>query len=435
MLICIAAACACAQETEEQPKLLGFVTRVATTSDFDVNGVRITCGPETFSMEPGSQEYVSGCPADRPVLGESVRVFGRFIKGQNTLAATKLDFKAPELKDVSGSAVIDAAPDRRPLGAPAGSLMIRADGYRILIERATQTTWMGPIHSLGDITANTWVEYKAKARSDGVLVADSATFFPNTLMPGEEKAREKVQYDPTAAAVNGRQNALEAGIVGVDFHRIPPWTDAAMQDRVKAIGKSLIPSWQTGLSATDPAKIDFQFEAVNGNWGPYVISLPDGVVLVPHQAVERMQNDAQLAALLADGIATVLEKQQYRMRNMLRAMTIGGVASEAATFIPVVNLAAYAGLVAFGAGGASIQVKEMSQSTRVSLDLLQDAGYDLGQAPLAWWLLGARKPKPFEDLPTPLQTVVAYHMLSTVWRATTQTETPAPGSVPATASR
>ena len=43
------------------------------------------------------------------------------------------------------------------------------------------------------------------------------------------------------------------------------------------------------------------------------ITLPSGVIAVPYQVVERMQNDDQLATVLADNIAENLEKDSVRM--------------------------------------------------------------------------------------------------------------------------
>ncbi len=42
------------------------------------------------------------------------------------------------------------------------------------------------------------------------------------------------------------------------------------------------------------------------------------------------------------------------------------------------------------AGYSKIQSEWEGQSGRVSLELLHDAGYDIDQAPIAWWLLSIR---------------------------------------------
>jgi hypothetical protein len=82
-----------------------------------------------------------------------------------------------------------------------------------------------------------------------------------------------------------------------------------MQPRVDRIGNSLIPDFQRSLPDTDPRKIHFRFQLVDGKKWKDALSLASGVILVPRQIVERLPEDPQLAAVLADNIAEVIEKQ------------------------------------------------------------------------------------------------------------------------------
>jgi hypothetical protein len=188
-----------------------------------------------------------------------------------------------------------------------------------------------------------------------------------------------------------------------------------MQDRLNAIGQKLIPAYQLRLAANDPSRINFRFQLTDGKRWHYVLTLPSGITLVPHQVIERMQNDSQLAEILADAIACALEKQSYRMRIADAAITAGNVASWAGVVVPVIALPAALAGTGSGTGQLVVIRKEEHQSGRVSLGLLKDAGYDIDQAPLAWWLLASKKPRPVTKIAMPDRAIYLYRALGEVW--------------------
>ena len=149
---------------------------------------------------------------------------------------------------------------------------------------------------------------------------------------------------------------------------------------------------------------------VDAKWGEFPITLPDGTVLVPYKGVQRMQNDAQLAALVADALATVLEKQKLRMEVALRCINADELATEAAYFA----VAGLPGIAAWTIEERAALRREMNQSGRVSLDLMHDAGYDISQAPLAWWIVAAGA-KPISETQPPATAVELYRTLAALW--------------------
>ena len=106
-----------------------------------------------------------------------------------------------------------------------------------------------------------------------------------------------------------------------DPKEYPPFKNDAMQARVEEIGNSLVPDYQRALPGSDPAKIHFRFQVVDNKHFCGLLAaceayaMPGGIIQVPHQISERMQNDSQLAAALADAIACILERQVYRDRG------------------------------------------------------------------------------------------------------------------------
>ena len=48
---------------------------------------------------------------------------------------------------------------------------------------------------------------------------------------------------------------------------------------------------------------------------------------------------------------------------------------------------------------------------------MKDAGYDLAEAPKAWWILSTKDPKPLVDLKLPERVQYLYEQLGTTWRS------------------
>lgn len=413
---------------EEQPAVDGFVTRVTSASDFDVNGMRILCGQHTASGWSNNDTFFSGCPSKTPHLGDSITVFGKLQKQSDVIDATRIVQHPPLVigGDVAGEAVVDAPPIRNAPGFPAGTIMVRADGYWIVLPFQAKITLWGSMKSVEDIDVNSWIDYKGRMRRDGVVVASEVKLMPNVVTRKEDKLRNKVNYDPASAAAAGKQSSFERAITGVDYSRIPPWPDAAMQARVAAIGEKLIPEYQKNLADSDPSKLRFRFQAVDSNWGLFPISLPDGTILIPGKGVERMQNDSELAALLADSVATVLEKQRFRLQATVKALTTANLAELALGLLPTpVAIAGWGGAEVLSIDGSEALRRETEQSQRVSLTLMHDAGFDITQAPLAWWLVAAGK-KPIAQTRPPRAVPNLYHVLQAVWTHPQPGESTAP---------
>jgi hypothetical protein len=430
LIFCLLAVCSAVFQGQDDPVLTGYVTRAASGSDFDVNGIRILCSGVNrgaIVTASGIRQSAAGCQGSAPYIGERLAVYSaqssiQFEGGPNTervdsINATRIEYQPMRHYEISSSAVIDVIPGQ-PLGsAPAADFLVRADGYRIRITGKTKIEWKPPLRSLADVKAGDWIKYKGKLDAAGVLVAASVEIGPNTISNGEDKLRKKGEYDPSAVTPGTKQNFLEAGfkggcggsyIEGCDPKKFPPFDNAEMQARIEKIGDSLIPAYQRALPADDPARIDFRFQLIDTKLLRSTFTLSSGIILVPHQVVERLQNDSQLAAVLADGIARALEKQQYRTEGKIRA---ADASTFAAAFVPYAGLGAFTGFEV----ASDIEEKVMEQRDRVSLVLLHDAGYDIDQAPIAWWLLDPGKPAPLAKIDIPDRAVYLYRILGESW--------------------
>jgi hypothetical protein len=367
---------------------------------------------EGKNHDAGESVGVKRCP--QHFLGESVMVFGPFEQKTNTLVATRVERKTFANSSVIGFAVIDRMLTEDRVSDRAGELIVRADGYRIVIAKTTKNTFNPPMAGLGEVQTNVWIRYSGQLRADGTILAKEAVFSKNDIAKQEEKLHNKNEFDPSAVGEDDRQRHISKAIHGLDAHRIPAYHDDAMQQRVDALGARLIPAFQRTLPDDDPTKINFRFQLVDQKKLRDGLALPSGIILVPYQVVLRLENDTQLATVLADGIATAIEKeglQELPAKERMKAVQIAGTAG--GFFVPGLG---------FAAGFANHAVKNNmdrhaeAQSGRVSLGLLHDAGFDIAQAPMAWWLLASTKPKDIKDIKMPFRASALYGMLGTTWR-------------------
>jgi hypothetical protein len=404
-------------QQQESPVIDGYVTRVASNSDFDADGYRILCGPNTQTTigQPQSKEVLSyqGCPPDTPYLGEPMKIYGSMKKKEHAVEAERIEAQPVVRGEITGSAVIDALRSLDSASTLLGSLLVRADGYRILISVKTAMTWNPPLNSIAGIAVGDWIEYKGRQRPDGVIEADSVKVGSDIVSDDEQKLRKKQDFDPSTTPSDARQNKIKIAFGYTDPRRIPLFNDPSMQARINEIGNRLVPAYQRALPDADPAKIHFRFELVNGkNWHD-ALTLSSGIIFVPRQVVERMQNDSQLATVLADNIACALERQQYRFGDIQNELATTSLGAEAiGLIVPGAGLVGEAAAI----GYQEIQTKELQQSARVSLGLLHDAGYDINQAPIAWWLLAARKPEPTSKILLPYRAAYVYRALGENWQ-------------------
>jgi hypothetical protein len=240
-----------------------------------------------------------------------------------------------------------------------------------------------------------------------VVRAEEARLSPNIVSKAEVYARSDLVH--VAAIADPLQpDKIVLKYVALDGPETSFYADPVMQARVDGILKTLIPSFQRDLPDDDPRKINLRIQlTADRNWNR-VIPLPSGVILIPHQVVERLKNDSQLAAVVADAVAFTLENEAFRMRGVVPGVAVASFAY----FNPA------APLLAWGAADyARSQVERIrdEQSDRVGLGLLHDAGYDIDQAPIAWWLLASKKSQPINSIPMPERAAYLYRILGEVW--------------------
>ena len=248
-------------------------------------------------------------------------------------------------------------------------------------------------------------------------VVNQATIRKNLVRHAEDKLREKGEFDPAAVTPDQQQGRVSRSLIGLDPKRLPAADNPELAARIERIGQSLVPAYQRSLDPADPTRIHFRFQVVDLPKHPQVVTLPSGIVLVPVQLLDRLTNDSQIAALLSQGIADAIEKDDLRLRpTKYKARAASLTALAAAPFVPGVLIATELGS---GRVEAHVLKLQREQRDRVSLCLLNDAGYDLSQAPMTFWLLAPEKPTSIDNIPLPAQAAHLYQLLGTSFRGHT----------------
>jgi len=289
-------------------------------------------------------------------------------------------------KQIEGFGVIDRI-------ILAGSEPIfQADGYRIRIASTTVTKFASGLKTLADVSTNTWLRYEGRRGPGGVLLASQVTFMrarqfkvmppepdPLPTQPSLIDSRGKLVSTHTKVRLS------DAGWCG--WHKVV--MDQAMQERVRRVGMRVIPEYQKQLPDDSPSKIHFRIYVVDDPVFREDLECVEGLILVPRQVVERLANDDQLAAIMANGVAYSIEAQSATLRTDILGLQGAELAGDVAgDFVPGVNVGVFVGGLVVN---HEIEKRMREQAGRIALTLMADAGFDPRQAPEAWRVLAPKK--------------------------------------------
>jgi len=403
LILACAEVFACGAQAQE-PSLVpagvtGYVTALHSSTAFDVNGKHVVTSPETGYGLMGSSHTEKNSPLAQSIkVGAYVKVEGPTDRDSKTTQAIVLFLRDESDRELSGIGVIDKVISAGP------EPVIRTDGYTIRITSATYVTFSGEQKTISDIGPNNWLEYEGKRDSSGALAASKIKFLSSKQdqyyeIPGMEL--NKLTLFPAPSPQPGKKPPHKEKARYADgsnqFHATD---DAALQERVRRIGQSVVPAYQKALPDGHPSKILFAFVAVDERGVRSEICSPDGLILIPKEVVERLITDSEFAAVLADGVAANLQRQQVRMGlNRAVLMDAEAVGDILGIFVPGLGLAAETGALR---PKHRLVVEAQEQRARIALALMSDAGYDLRQAPEAWRLLAPQKlPADLDNLKYP----------------------------------
>ncbi|WP_348265018.1 DUF5666 domain-containing protein [Telmatobacter sp. DSM 110680] len=418
-----------AQEPE-LPAVRGNITAVQLPDGFDVDGFHVIITTYTqFFAYKGPKKDESELRREI-ATGSYVQVIGTKNRKARTVTATQIKIRDDRDFTVSGIGVIDR------VISPGTEPLFHADGNILRLDTKTEVRFSGGLTALNEVSTGIWIHYEGRRNDAGEVIPTHVEFVKPKLPKRKASLQGFAQVTTFSAgslidfdgrfssAIEKHRMADAGGACG--WYPVPDIE--AMQTRVRSIGQRLIPQFQRDLPEDDPAKIPFRFYVVEEKYIRSALFCNEGLVLIPVHVMERIENDDQLAAVIADGVAANLQRQQARVEFDMKLIGAAEVA---------VYLAVRSG-VGFGAGevGGAIVMHEVlrkmeQQRGRVALGLMADAGFDPWQAPEAWRLLDPKQmPKDPAKLKYPERSGYQLEMLNLQYRKSSEARSspPAPGS-------
>lgn len=380
---------------QQKPEIAvdGYITTVHSPTSFEVHGKEISLSAKTnFGFIGGNPLQIGdGSLHDAVQLGAYVQIVGPVNPQTKTIDATSVYLRKDLDRKLSGFGVIDKVVSVGP------EPVFRADGYLLHIAPTTDLTFADELNSLADVGTNIWVHYEGERDTSGALLVSKATFLPakpTKFIAVSVLEVNEVQVEFPHPANGQHKEKLRYSQSESRFRVID---DPALQEHIQRIGMSVVPAYQKALPDNHPSKIQFKFYAVDSESLRGETCTRDGMILLPKLAIDRLKSDDRLAAVLADGVAFDLQRQAVRLTNANRALLGAEAAGDVAgALVPGLNIPV---LVGSGIAEHKLLVAMQKQRARIALAELNDAGYDLNQAPEAWRLLAPK------NLPANLDTL------------------------------
>ena len=381
----------------------GFVTEINSPTSFVIDDYKVT-RDNTLTFELSKTEGVEPASfrAEDIRVGTELEIKGEYEEESGQLKAKSIKVFLADAQKLKRRALLEQMPVLTRNGS-GWEGEIRADGERIRVlpttlvtikpNRAEREKQKGAgsseavaLESADLLNLDTFVTYEGTRSADGPINAAKIEFEHGEVERGEAKMWKKLEPEvknPDYSSFLPGTLKMRDCAYGFCEHEIVP--DKEAQEYIARIGESLIPEHQKELSADDPLKIPFRFFLVKAK-SFNATAYPNGVVLVHSGVFDVLQNEAQLAFVLAHEISHAVEKHAWEAshyhRKELVALRAGGA------FIP------YAG---FATGLAADAIKSQyarsleNQADRVGLEWMLAAGYDIREAPASWKALSLKK--------------------------------------------
>lgn len=283
------------------------------------------------------------------------------------------------------------------------------DGRRVVLAPGATVQGLGawkdePFPNFDYMQLGSFVEIEGSRDATGLIQARTVKTWPN-LLTKEDKAIKQ-------AIASGLQvpETLSGGQMTVGGINFRLTRNLDLQAFVTEVGYNLIPKWTEELADDDPTKIEYRFYVVNDP-SFNASAFPDGTVIVHTGLLHTVENEAQLAAVLAHEIAHVTHKhglQRFREQKKVKKAKKGsGLFKKAFTkvtgnnintdTIEVEGFSVPTDMVTklgVGALSNSFSRERESQADRVGLFYMVEAGYDPREAATMWTLLAERTADP-----------------------------------------
>jgi hypothetical protein len=415
------------QKKLKEIKVRGYITEFHSPTSFEIEDYRIT-RDESVILEFENQNTEYSFIKDDLRIGTLVEICGLYDEETSELKASKMKLDLAQFRKLDVTTILD----RKPLGLQQTETgwrgLVAADGRRIRIEPETKVlfklnkseqkktrkkedkpkdddwtkmsssggddSWATgelsvapdenytPLKSLTDIGPGTTMTYHGREQSDGSVLATAVEFKHNEMEKGEFDLWKQIKVkEGTFNFESGKPSELK---VGPDKYKL--LASQEVQGYVHRLGQSLIPAYQRDLPQSNAQKIHFQFRVVQSK-GFNASAYPTGMVIIHSGVFGLLENEAQLAAVLAHEIAHATQEHTYRemQHNKKRrtALKIGSIVAAGAGYYSLSNILKIVNTAMIQGYGRTLE----NQSDRLALQYMVDAGYDLREAPRVWKLV------------------------------------------------
>lgn len=417
------------QEKIKKVKIRGYITNVVSPTSFEIDEYRVTKDQSLVLDFENQNKDVQFKPEDIRI-GTEIQVEGLFNEDTEELKATKLTIDLDQFRKLKNTTVLTRNPENIEKLDNGWQGVLWADGRRIRIESTTQvlfelnksekkeaanpskdkketavktddTATKGdddefsqsePLKSISDVKAGMFATYEGVEQPDGAVLASRIVFMKNEMEKGEEKFWSSLKITEKAPNfVEANPGELKINQVG-KFKLLP---NKEVQEYIQRIGESLIPQYQRNLPDGDPQKIHFKFYVISDKQ-PNAFALANGIVVIHSGMITMLENEAQLAAVMAHEISHATQEHSWRQMNKDKgkrtAIMIGGLAAAAFGLYGVSNILQ----LTLAAMQNGYQRRLENQADRLGLEEMIAAGYDPREAPRVWKLMGIK----YGDVPT-----------------------------------
>jgi hypothetical protein len=402
-------------------KIHGYVTSVISLTSFEIEDYRITRDLSlNLELEKSETEQVADFKPEDIRVGTELEINGQYDENIAELKAQSIKVILEEHRKVKRTALLEHAPQIARDGDNWRGTFF-ADGQRIAVNPETQAVIklnkserdldkkmrkdkkkepnnskgaetddaaITKLESLEQITPNTFMTYEGVRNDDGSISALRLEFMKNELEKGEASLWK--QLSPKVKMSNFiKGKSGEVQIRGVGKFKLVP--NAEAQEYIANLGLSLIPVVQRKMSATEMEKIPFQFFLVQDK-EPNAFATANGIVVVNDSMLETLENESQLAFVLAHEISHAVQEHYWRQlqyhHKKLAALQIGGAIAGAfggwgSVAKNIANLT-----VAAVRNGYSRDLE--NQADRMGLEYMSSAGFDPREAPRAWKVMTSK---------------------------------------------
>lgn len=417
------------QSKTKKIKIRGYITNINSPYSFEIDDYRVSRDEALILDFENQSPDVQFKPEDIRI-GTEIEVQGLFNEDTDELKATKVTIDLEQFRKLKNTTVLTRNPDNIEKVENGWQGILWIDGRRLRIEPTTQVlfelnksekkeaenkaknksekkevkkeevsaadedefTESEPLKSISDVKAGMFATYEGKEQPDGTILTSRIVFIKNETEKGEANFWKSLKVTEKAPNfIEANPGELKINQIG-KFKLLP---NKEVQEYVQRLGESLIPAYQKALPDDHPQKIHFKFYVINEKV-PNAFALANGIVVVHSGIITSLENEAQLAAILAHEIAHATQEHTWRQMNKDKgkrtAIMIGGIAAAAFGLGGVQNILQLT-LAAMVNGYAR---RLENQSDRIGMEYMVAAGYDPREAPRVWKVMS----KKYGDAPT-----------------------------------